>query len=935
MKHSLKFTVAAAALMASGTSSLAQAAQDTGSQDFVIPNYGHINPFYGHINPFYGHINPFYGHINPFWGNINAFWGHINPFYGHINAFWGEEGGADLSSQWGEIGAFWAEIGPTWGNINAFWGNINAFTDSDYARLSADLQSLFDQAEAVFGAAITARTGQSFDQGFLNALLARYGIDPSDPDTLADMTPERRSAFFLDFYDGLMTFSGRDHVDHWMPAIGWSPALAARVGGGSGVTVGVVDFSTPERLSGQRGAGGGAYLDFNHGLAVASLISADMDGQGVMGVAPNVAIRLANPFDESLTASWESVARAVETVGRQADIVNLSLGVPNWTFHPNWADVFSTRTLRRRGQDMLFVFAAGNDGVAQSQHVDWTRVGSVENLIIVGSVSPSGDISSFSNRPGEACLTISGACPDGHRLMDRFIVAPGELILVPDGEGGLVRMSGTSFAAPLVSGAAALVQGHWQWLEAGDVATVLLETARDLGAPGVDAVYGRGMLDVDAAMRPFDTANLYHVDRRGRRTPAAELGFVGGGALTNVRNGHVVLFEDFRGTYRDFEVALEDITMQDSDMAGAASQETYLTERSSNGNSKGRGRARFASGALVDGVIGRSGSTEVRFSASALDAGRRAGEGGLFFQAGLEIADTATGSALRFGHGEGALAFGQSQAFGLASDHRETGGVNPVLGLASGGAYVTGELAITGRTSLSLAVTQTRDPYQFVNPMTGETTALFSSLEAYAASAVAASVTHTVSDSVSVNAAYTRLHEPEALLGAQGLGALGFNGGSETHAATFGAEAVMPFALTLAGSATLGRTSASLNDRSALALEDAIVSTAFQVSLRRDGVFGARDAVRASLIQPLNAETGVISYSGAVVSDRQTGALSMQTQEWALRGERRLAAELLYAAPLFGDRAGLDVFARVEAPEARFLAGQSVVAGGVRFEVAF
>jgi len=281
------------------------------------------------------------------------------------------------------------------------------------------------------------------------------------------------------------------------------------------------------------------------------------------------------------------------------------------------------------------------------------------------------------------------------------------------------------------------------------------------------------------------------------------------------------------------------------------------------------------------------------------------------------------------------MAFNQSTAFGLASDHRATGGVNPVLGFASGGAYVTGGFAVDERTSISLAVTQTRDPYEFVNPMTGETTPFFSTLDAYGASAVAASVTHALSGTLSVNAGYTRLSEPDGLLGVQGLGALGFHGGSATHAATFGAEAEMPFALTIAGSATLGRTSAILSDRSALALDEDIVSTAFQVSLRRDGVFGAGDAVRASLIQPLNAESGVIAYTGAVVTDRQTGALSMQTQQWALRGERRLAAELLYATPLFGDRAGLDVFARFEAPEARFLADRTVMAGGVRFEIEF
>ncbi|MCC5996652.1 MAG: S8 family serine peptidase [Oceanicaulis sp.] len=942
MKNALMVTVASAALLAAGAPAFANTDGETSSEDFVLPSYGTINPFYGTINPFYGHINPFYGHISPFWGDISPFWGDINPFYGDIAAFWGDISAFEASSDWGEINAFWGDIsafwghiGPFWGDINAFWGDIDAFSEDEYSLLKSKLDDLFGQAEAVFGPAIEAQSGTDF-QAFLDSLLDRFEIDTSDPQSLAELTAEQRAAFFLAFYDGLMSYSGRDHVDHWMPAIGWSPALAARTGGGAGVTVGVVDFSTPYRLDGLRGSTGGEYLNVNHGLAVASLISADINGQGVMGVAPDVAIRLANPFDDTLTASWQSVADAVEDVGRQVDIINLSLGVPNWTFHPQWEDVFSTDTLRRRGDDILFVFAAGNDGVTQSQDIDWTRVGGVENLIIVGSVNPAGEISSFSNRPGEACLTVSGTCPEGHRLMDRFIVAPGELILVPDGEGGLVRMSGTSFAAPLVAGAAALVKGHWNWLEPGDVATVLLETARDLGAPGVDPVYGRGMLDIDAAFQPFDLDNLYHVDVNNGRIRSREFGFVDRGVLANIQNGQVVLFEDFRGTFRDFEIDVVDVTMQRDGAGGQSDYEVYLSDRASRGPASRGHSAHFTDSPLVEGVLSRSGSTLVRVSATPLDAGRRAGEGGMMFQAGLEITDTVTGRTVRFGHGEGAMAFSQSAAFGLASDHRAgSGGVNPVLGLASGGAYLTGGFAVSERTSVSVAVTQSRDPYEFVNPMTGEPTPVFSSLNAYSAAAVAASVNHALSGAVSVNMSYTRLSEPDGLLGAQGLGAFAFHGGSVTDAATFGAQAELPYALTIAGSATIGRTHANLSDRSVLALDEDIVSTAFQVSLRRDGVFGARDAVRASLIQPLNAETGMIAYTGAIVSDRQTGELSMQTQQWALRGERRLAAELLYAAPLFGERAGLDLFARVEAPEARFLADRTIVAGGARFQIEF
>ena len=121
---------------------------------------------------------------------------------------------------------------------------------------------------------------------------------------------------------------------------------------------------------------------------------------------------------------------------------------------------------------------------------------------VVGSVDPLGAISSFSNQPGTACLLDNGVCSSGHHLYDRFMVAPGELILVSDGQGGLERRSGTSFAAPLVSGAITLLHDRWPWLRnyPQETAQIILSSAKDLGAPGPDPVYGYGLLDANAAV---------------------------------------------------------------------------------------------------------------------------------------------------------------------------------------------------------------------------------------------------------------------------------------------------------------------------------------------------------------------------------------------------------------------------------------------------
>ena len=145
------------------------------------------------------------------------------------------------------------------------------------------------------------------------------------------------------------------------------------------------------------------------------------------------------------------------------------------------------------------------------------------------------------------------------RLMDRFIVAPGELILLPDGQGGFVRRSGTSFAAPLVSGAIALLHDRWPWLanHARESVDIILLSARDLGAPGVDAVYGHGMLDIEASQSPLDYNNLqFYEVRDGVMTArtAGELRAAGVQTTWETEGVYFHLYEPIGNTFRDFTV---------------------------------------------------------------------------------------------------------------------------------------------------------------------------------------------------------------------------------------------------------------------------------------------------------------------------------------------------------------------------------------------
>ena len=114
-----------------------------------------------------------------------------------------------------------------------------------------------------------------------------------------------------------------------------------------------------------------------------------------------------------------------------------------------------------------------------------------DTLIMVVAVDNSGSIASFSNRPGTD-ITIQ----------ERFIAAPGVNLTVAShsSNSGFIRKSGTSFAAPLVTAAAAAVKSEFPSLTNRAVLQVLLDTADDSFAGYEPELHGMGILDIEAAL---------------------------------------------------------------------------------------------------------------------------------------------------------------------------------------------------------------------------------------------------------------------------------------------------------------------------------------------------------------------------------------------------------------------------------------------------
>ena len=82
--------------------------------------------------------------------------------------------------------------------------------------------------------------------------------------------------------------------------------------------------------------------------------------------------------------------------------------------------------------------------------------------------------------------------------MNDFIVAHDDVLSAGDKQG-------TSYASPRVAGAAALVRHKFPNLASAQLKQVLLQTATDLGATGVDSTFGHGKLNIAGALSPQGT----------------------------------------------------------------------------------------------------------------------------------------------------------------------------------------------------------------------------------------------------------------------------------------------------------------------------------------------------------------------------------------------------------------------------------------------
>jgi subtilisin family serine protease len=223
-----------------------------------------------------------------------------------------------------------------------------------------------------------------------------------------------------------------------------------------------------------------------HGTAMAGAIAAH--GK-LLGIAPGARILAARAFDQTAGGAASTTTRLLDSLQWASDagarIINMSFAGPP---DPRLQEMIAAA--RRKGATPIA--AAGNEGPSAQP----AYPAAYPEVIAVTATDINDQAFGQSNR--------------GRHVA---VAAPGVDILVAAPNGSYDLTTGTSVAAAHVSGIAALLLDRHPGLTPEALQAVLLRTAKDLGAPGRDEVFGAGLVNAYDALTAL-------APQTAERTPA-------------------------------------------------------------------------------------------------------------------------------------------------------------------------------------------------------------------------------------------------------------------------------------------------------------------------------------------------------------------------------------------------------------------------------
>jgi Subtilase family len=651
-----------------------------------------------------------------------------------------------------------------------------------------------------------------------------------------------------------------------------SSAYAA-AGTGDGILVGVIDTGIDRDHPEFAGVidndsidivtGGAATLGDvdGHGTAVAGVIAARRNkalSHGVAFDADLLVVRADAPgscpgacvFDEADVASATDYA-----VDHGARVINYSLGGAG-PLDGALGDALERAVAAGR----IVVLSAGNEGDDDPIFLA-IFAGTPEargRAVAVGALDVDGDIADFSNRAGSA--------------KTYFLVAPGVEILAPKLDGDAAVVSGTSFAAPHVTGAVALLLDAAPFLSSREVVEILLETATDLGAPGTDEVYGRGLLNLTAALGPQGPLTIplgaaVEGDGAGLRETGLRLG---GAFGPGPDLGRAIVLDDYGRPY------WVDLDHRRTATKLAPDLHSWLSPADD--------------GLAFSAPLGSRGALSLHLRESLEQ--KRLGASPRYADPRLEenfALSAALGEATRLTVAHGWSLQGQ---FGLASEERSAAPglltqnvfTSPYLALADGGDGVALAQGLGPEWSLRVGLGRTeRDGYEA--EAAGANTVLVGELVRFSA------------DQWRLGLQFGQLEEQGRMLDASGGGALGLPDRSSTTFLGLAGRAELGARFELFGQANMGVTRPHRPAQGMLQKVSMLPSSSFGLGLARRNLAMKGDRFVLAASQPLRVEAGDAeidrplgrTFEGQIVRRREQIGLSPAGRELDLELGYRLS----------------------------------------------
>ena len=554
-----------------------------------------------------------------------------------------------------------------------------------------------------------------------------------------------------------------------------------------------------------------------HGTQVAGVVAAAFDGQGTVGVAYKatlLGVRADTPGTcvipggggGTCAYTGDNLALAIDyAVAHGARVINMSIvgAVP-------WGPAFEQALSRAAAAGVVVTAAAGN---SSNNDPDWPARYAVDpryigSLVAVGATDKTGALTSFSNKAGVAAQD--------------FLVAPGKDVVTNCNAGSCDTVQGTSFASPHVAGAIALLLQAFPNLNGAKAIDILLSTADDLGAPGTDPVYGRGMLDLARAFSPIGTMSVPTSSSSVApvlRAVGSTMGQAFGDSVSRTTALRTVGFDSYK---RMFVTDLAQGFPAGRPSLVQASDGPPVQDARMEMSSRAGLRVRFAAGAADAGL-----PQAVRDRGPGMASARRAD---------MDLEITAGGFSLQSWHGQG--------------------GIAPSSGLAAG----SNAFAAMARPDQALRASYDLGPLTLAAE-TGSGARTLPGFAALAPARYALAQLGAGRGRFSASLSAGRLVEPQGPLGSLLPTGTSFSLPAETRFALLHADWAAGAGLFLSAEVGLGRTSAA---GTWMTLEHPATSSSWRISAATAcaGPSGGCTRWRLELAQPVRIESG--SFTAAL-----------------------------------------------------------------------